>query len=224
MFVHLDFAFFIGLLVVVLTFIPYLGIILCYIPVILIAIIQYGDFQHPFYAVMVMFLTQTLESTIISPKIVGDSVGLHPVTVILSVFGWSLLLNGPIGAILAVPLSATVKVLLRRYIWEASGRGRHFVPLGAASMAALEDENRRANDASAGKSDVDGRRIAGPPVGPASQAEGKEREATPPLGMPPSVAPAPPAAEGRGQGSAVIPSAGIPTPPAANAPERDLRA
>ena len=42
----LDFSFFIGLLVVVLTFIPYLGIILCYIPAILIAIIQYGDFAH----------------------------------------------------------------------------------------------------------------------------------------------------------------------------------
>ncbi len=39
----LDFSFFIGLLVVVLTFIPYLGIILCYIPAIFIAIIQYGD-------------------------------------------------------------------------------------------------------------------------------------------------------------------------------------
>ena len=224
LFVHLDFSFFIGLLVVVLTFIPYLGIILCYIPVILIAVIQYGDFQHPAFAIGIMFLTQMLESTIISPKIVGDSVGLHPMTVILSVFGWSLLLNGPIGAILAVPLSATIKVLLRRYIWEASGRGRHFVPLGAASVAALEDENRRAEDASAGKSDADGRRIAGPPVGPASQAEGKEREVTPPLGMPPPAAPAAPAPEGRGQGNTAIPSAGIPTPPAANAPVEEPRA
>ena len=224
LFVHLDFSFFIGLLVVVLTFIPYLGIILCYIPVILIAVIQYGDFQHPAMAVGVMFLTQTLESTIISPKIVGDSVGLHPMTVILSVFGWSLLLNGPIGAILAVPLSATIKVLLRRYIWEASGRGRHFVPLGAASVAALEDENRRADGASAGKSDMDGRRIAGPPVGPTSQAESQEKEVTPPLGMPLPTAPAAPAPEGRGQGSAAIPSAGIPTPPDMNAPEHEPRA
>ncbi len=72
----LDFSFFIGLLVVVLTFIPYLGIILCYIPAILIAIMQYGDFWHPLYVVAIMFTVQTLESTIISPKIVGDSVGL----------------------------------------------------------------------------------------------------------------------------------------------------
>ncbi len=138
LFVHLDFAFFVGLLVVVLTFIPYLGILLCYIPALLIAIVQYGDWQHPLSVVAIMFTVQMLESTIISPKIVGDSVGLHPLTVIISVFGWSLLLNGPIGAILAVPLSATVKVLLRRYVWEKSGRGRHFVPLTAASVATLQ--------------------------------------------------------------------------------------
>ena len=166
----LDFSFFIGLLVVVLTFIPYLGIILCYIPAILVAIIQYGDVFHPLLVVGIMFVVQTLESTIISPKIVGDSVGLHPVTVILSVFGWSLLLNGPIGAILAVPLSATVKVLLRRYIWEASGRGRHLLPVSGASAAMLEDEVRRADEAVAGKSDADGPRRASGPVASAKQA------------------------------------------------------
>ncbi len=160
----LDFAFFIGLLVVVLTFIPYLGIILCYIPAILIAIIQYGDFAHPLYVVMIMFTVQTLESTIISPKIVGDSVGLHPVTVILSVFGWSLLLGGPIGAVLAVPLSATLKVLLRRYIWEMSGRGRHFIPLGGAAIAGLEAVNKQAEEATHGKADADGPRRAAAPL------------------------------------------------------------
>ena len=161
LFLHLDFAFLIGLLVVVLTFIPYLGIILCYIPAILVAIIQYGDFVHPMWAVVIMFGVQMLESTILSPMIVGDSVGLHPVTVIFSVFGWSLLLQGPIGAILAVPLSATVKVLLRRYIWEPSGRGRHLLPVSGASAAMLEDEVRRAGEATAGKSDADGPRRAG---------------------------------------------------------------
>ena len=164
LFVHLDFAFFVGLLVVVLTFVPYLGIILCYIPVILIAVVQYGDWWHPLYCVGIMFVTQLLESSIISPKIVGDSVGLHPVTVILSVFGWSLLLNGPIGAILAVPLSATVKVLLRRYVWEASGRGRHFVPLSAESIQALEDETQRAEEVTQDKHDAGGPRAATEPV------------------------------------------------------------
>lgn len=142
-FVQLDFSFFIGLLVVVLTFIPYLGIILCYVPAVLIAVIQYGDWQHPLYVVAVMFVVQTLESTIISPKIVGDSVGLHPLTVIISVLGWSLLLDGPIGAILAVPLSATCKVLLRRYVWEKADRGRRLVPLTMATARSLDETAER---------------------------------------------------------------------------------
>jgi predicted PurR-regulated permease PerM len=40
------------------------------------------------------------------------------VTVIFSVFMWSLLLGGLLGAILAVPLTATLKVILKRYVWE----------------------------------------------------------------------------------------------------------
>jgi predicted PurR-regulated permease PerM len=54
----------------------------------------------------------------IAPKIVGDSVGLHPLTVILSVLAWSLILGGLLGALLAVPLTATLKVLLKRYFWD----------------------------------------------------------------------------------------------------------
>jgi predicted PurR-regulated permease PerM len=55
---------------------------------------------------------------IIAPKIVGESVGLHPLTVIISVLAWSLILGGLLGALLAVPLTATLKVLLKRYFWD----------------------------------------------------------------------------------------------------------
>jgi len=44
-------------------------------------------------------------------------VGLHPLTVIFSMLFWSLVLGGFIGALLAVPLTAAVKVLFRRFIW-----------------------------------------------------------------------------------------------------------
>ena len=146
-FLHLDFSFFIALLVLVLTFIPYLGIILCYFPAMLIAVVQYGDWQHPFYAVLIMFIVQTLEGTIISPYIVGrrgrpaSDDGHHLGFRLVAAAQW------PIGAILAVPLSATVKVLLRRYVWEKSGRGRHFVPLTAASVATLQQVAREAKEA-----------------------------------------------------------------------------
>jgi predicted PurR-regulated permease PerM len=54
---------------------------------------------------------------VVAPRIVGNSVGLHPMTVIVSVFFWTLALGGLLGAILAIPLTATVKVLMNRYVW-----------------------------------------------------------------------------------------------------------
>src|SRR5581483_8660298 len=68
-------------------------------------------------------LVQQVDGLFVTPKIVGESVGLHPMTVIVSVFVWSLLMGGLLGAILAVPMTATVKVLLRRYVWERRFRG-----------------------------------------------------------------------------------------------------
>lgn len=113
----LDFALLIGLLISVLALIPYLGIILCWIPAVLIAGMQFGTWYHPLMVTVIFIVAQQFEGWFIAPKIVGDSVGLHPVTVIISVFAWSLLIGGLLGAILAVPLTATLKVLLQRYIW-----------------------------------------------------------------------------------------------------------
>jgi predicted PurR-regulated permease PerM len=115
--VGLNFAPLIGLLVVVLTMIPYIGIIVCLIPAVLIAAAQWGDWTHPLIVTGVFLLVQNLEAIFIAPRIVGNSVGLHPMTVIVSIFVWGLLIGGLLGPILAVPLTATAKVLLARYVW-----------------------------------------------------------------------------------------------------------
>ncbi len=116
-FLGLNFAPLIGLLVVFLTMIPYLGIVLCWIPAVLIATAQWGDWTHVFLVTVVFFGIQNLEAIFIAPRIVGNSVGLHPMTVIVSIFVWGLLIGGLLGPILAVPLTATIKVLLARYVW-----------------------------------------------------------------------------------------------------------
>jgi predicted PurR-regulated permease PerM len=97
--------------------IPYIGIILCWIPAVLIAAGQYGDWNHPLLVTGVFIVVQNLEAIFIAPRIVGNSVGLHPMTVIVSIFVWGLLIGGLLGPILAVPLTATLKVLLARYVW-----------------------------------------------------------------------------------------------------------
>jgi len=116
--VQLNFALLIGLLVAILQLVPYMGILICWIPAVLIAIAQFGDWQHPVIVSVLFLVVSNLDGFFIAPRIVGNAVGLHPVTVIVSVFLWTLLFGGLLGALLAVPLTATLKVLLKRYVWE----------------------------------------------------------------------------------------------------------
>ncbi len=73
---------------------------------------------YPVIVLAVFFILQQINGLVTAPRIVGDSVGLHPLTVIFSVIFWSFLLGGLLGALLAVPLTAAIKVLFRRYLWE----------------------------------------------------------------------------------------------------------
>lgn len=115
--VGLNFAPLIGIMVAILTMIPYIGIVICWVPAVLIAAAQWGDWWHVILVTVVFFGVQNLEAYLVAPKIVGNSVGLHPMTVIVSIFAWGLLIGGLLGPILAVPLTATIKVLLARYVW-----------------------------------------------------------------------------------------------------------
>jgi len=113
----LNFAPLIGVLVVILTMVPYIGIIICWVPAVLIAAFQWGDWTHPMIVTGIFILVQNLEGIFYAPRIVGNYVGLHPMTVIVSIFLWGLIIGGVIGPLLAVPLTATIKVLLARYVW-----------------------------------------------------------------------------------------------------------
>ncbi|MHB1080750.1 MAG: AI-2E family transporter [Prosthecobacter sp.] len=127
MIVGLDFGLLIGLALCLAGIIPYLGIVLCWIPAVIIASVQGGSawisadpwWVMPLAVTGVFALVQQVDALFITPRIVGEAVGLHPMTVIVSVFVWGLLLGGLLGAILAVPLTASVKVLFQRYVWRA---------------------------------------------------------------------------------------------------------
>jgi len=93
----LNFAPLIGALVVVLTMIPYIGIVLCWIPAVIIAAVQWGDWMHPLLVTLIFIIVQNLEGLFYAPRIVGNSVGLHPMTVIVSIFVWGLLIGGLLG-------------------------------------------------------------------------------------------------------------------------------
>jgi predicted PurR-regulated permease PerM len=116
--VRLEFSLLIGLMVGLLGLIPYLGMMICWIPAVIIAAAQFGDWWHPVLVTIIFIAANNIDGMFIAPKVVGDSVGLHPLTVIISVLGWSLILGPLLGALVAVPLTATFKVLLKRYFWD----------------------------------------------------------------------------------------------------------
>ena len=119
----LNYAIVIGVSLAIFGVIPFVGFIITAVPAVLIAAGQ-TDGPSPLWVIVVFVAVQQFDGFFIQPKIVGESVGLHPLTVIFSVLCWSLVIGGILGALLAVPLTASIKVLFRRYVWEQKIKNR----------------------------------------------------------------------------------------------------
>lgn len=110
--VGLDLALLIGFLAGLVSFVPYLGAIVGIVSACIAAVVQFHD-MTPLVSVAVVFLVgQILEGTVLTPKLVGDKIGLHPVAVIFSVMAGGQLF-GFLGILLALPLASIVMVFLR---------------------------------------------------------------------------------------------------------------
>jgi predicted PurR-regulated permease PerM len=118
MFVGLPYAVLIGFAAVFLTVIPFIGAMVVCASAFIIALVVYGDWLHPLLVLGVFGIVQVLEGLVISPKIMGDRVGLHPVTIIVAVMAGTTLLGGILGGILAIPLTAVLRVLMFRHVWK----------------------------------------------------------------------------------------------------------
>ncbi len=119
--IGLPYAVLIGAMAVALTMIPFLGAIVTCSTALIIAIVVFGDWTHPLLVLAVFGCVQGLEGLVISPRIMGGRVGLHPVTIIIAVMAGTTLLGGLLGGILAIPLTAALRVLMFRYVWKRSG-------------------------------------------------------------------------------------------------------
>ncbi len=91
--------------------IPYIGMLLGLVPACIMALVEHQDLFHLLAAIGVFAVGQLLEGTVITPKIVGDKLGLNPVVVILAILIFGKLM-GFLGIILAVPIAAVGKVLV----------------------------------------------------------------------------------------------------------------
>lgn len=116
--IGLNYAFLLGIVAGLLSIVPFLGVVISLIPALALAAIQFGDWLHPLLVLVIFGLVQLTEGLVISPKIMGDRVGLHPLTIIIAVMVGTTLLGGIIGGILAIPLTAALRVLMFRYVWK----------------------------------------------------------------------------------------------------------
>lgn len=92
--------------------IPYMGFLVGIVLSSIMALATFGDLAHLIQVIIVFLVVQFLEGTFITPKIVGDKVGLSPLVVILAVVAGGQLF-GLLGVFLAVPGAAVARVLLR---------------------------------------------------------------------------------------------------------------
>ena len=104
-----------GLLAFALNFIPTVGSIVASIPPILVAVVQfYPGFVLPLATALSLLAIQMLIGNIITPKVMGDRLNLSPVVILLSLLFWGWLW-GVMGALLAMPLAAILKIVCENF-------------------------------------------------------------------------------------------------------------
>jgi predicted PurR-regulated permease PerM len=118
--IGLKYALVLGVMTGVLGIIPYLGVMASIIPAIILGIVQFGDWRV-LLVVLVFVIVQAAEGLVISPKIMGDRVRMHPLTIIIAVMVGTTLMGGILGGILAIPLTAVLRTLMFRYVWKRRG-------------------------------------------------------------------------------------------------------
>jgi len=103
-------SLFIGLLAGLASLVPYLGLVFGFVPAAILTFMQTQDWVLVFGVAGVFAVVQGLEGMIITPRIVGEKIGLHPVAIILAVLLGAEFF-GLVGVIVSVPVAAALNVL-----------------------------------------------------------------------------------------------------------------
>ncbi|MBR1904759.1 MAG: AI-2E family transporter [Alphaproteobacteria bacterium] len=105
----------VGFLAGVISFIPYVGSISGFLMAMVLVVTQYGTWPKILAVIAVFLVGQFLEGNFLTPKLVGENIGLHPVWVMFALLSGGVLL-GLLGMIIAVPVAACLGVFLRYLI------------------------------------------------------------------------------------------------------------
>jgi predicted PurR-regulated permease PerM len=111
-FVGLQLGLLIGFVAGLVSFVPYLGALVGLSAAVIATLVQHGDLMHLALVLAVFAVGQSLESFVLTPWLVGDRIGLHPVAVIFAIMAGGQLF-GFLGVLLALPTAAVAMVVLR---------------------------------------------------------------------------------------------------------------
>jgi len=148
--VGLPFGMVVGLIAGLLAFIPYVGSLTGFVVSMAIAIGQFDQWWPIVVVAMIFGVGQVLEGNFLTPKLVGDRVGLHPVWIIFALLSGGALF-GFLGLLLAVPVAALVGVLVRFSIAQYRA-SRLYLGVRPSSMSLVEPDDSIAGDSIAGDS------------------------------------------------------------------------
>jgi predicted PurR-regulated permease PerM len=140
--VGIELGILIGFVAGLISFVPYLGAAIGVSAALIAAMVQHGDVLHIVLVLAVFAAGQTLESFVLTPWLVGDRIGLHPVAVIFAIMAGGQLF-GFLGVLLALPVAAVVMVLLRylhAHYRESELYGADEAPATAGPAGALPAE------------------------------------------------------------------------------------
>ncbi|MSU43977.1 MAG: AI-2E family transporter [Pedosphaera sp.] len=121
--IGLPFGLLLGVVAGLVGLIPYFGVIITAVPVVLLSVFYHDQmlitstWGAPLLALGICALVLLLEKLVIQPKIIGDRVGMHPAAVIVAVLFGTYLVGGVIGGLLAIPIAMALRTVLVRYIW-----------------------------------------------------------------------------------------------------------
>ncbi len=136
--VGVDLGILIGIIAGLVSFVPYLGAAVGVGAAVIATLVQHGDWTHLLLVIAVFSVGQTVESFFLTPWLVGDKIGLHPVAVIFAIMAGGQLF-GFLGVLLALPVAAVLVVVLR-YVHERYTHSRLYgaddeVPIAVQAAA-----------------------------------------------------------------------------------------
>lgn len=118
--IGVEYALLLGILCGVATLVPFIGLLFSFSFCISISVLLHGVDEQQLWILLAFTTGQIVDSSYLTPKIVGDSIGIHPTVIIFAVFAGSAIL-GAAGLFLAIPIAGVIKIIYKRAILGSGG-------------------------------------------------------------------------------------------------------